>query len=174
MPTLRGQEAQQAGSIIQFALSVPVPIIDHCKGRKQEAKANVVAGAELATVEKRLFRDWRTFSQRLRTAADQVAKYHDRILPKANEALRLVQTGFQQGKFGFIDLLDTQLTTAQVRLTYQQKLLELNVAQAELEALLARHPIELKPLPLHPVPNETITARFMKKLIQRHLHAPNS
>ena len=52
--------------------------------------------------------------------------------------------GFEQGKFGFIDLLDTQRTTAEVRLAYQQKLLELNVAQAELEALLARNPTELR------------------------------
>jgi hypothetical protein len=51
-----------------------------------------------------------------------------------------VQTGFEQGKFGFIDLLDIQRTTAEVRLAYQHKLLELNVAQAELETLLACNP----------------------------------
>ena len=44
----------------------------------------------------------------------------------------------KQGKFNFIDLVDTQRTTAEVRLAYQQKLLELNIAQAELEALLRK------------------------------------
>jgi len=58
-----------------------------------------------------------------------------------------VQTGFEQGKFGFMDLLDTQRTAAEVRLAYQQKLLELNVAQAELEALLARKVVEPSPPP---------------------------
>ena len=44
-----GQDAGGAGSIVQFSLSVPVPIIDRSKGRKQEARANVsVAEAELA------------------------------------------------------------------------------------------------------------------------------
>ena len=62
--------------------------------------------------------------------------YRERILPRANEALRLVQTGFEEGKFDFIDLVDTQRTTAEVRRAYQEKLLEMNVAQAELEALL--------------------------------------
>ena len=76
----------------------------------------------------------------MRTAAEQVANYRERILPKANEALRLVQRGFEEGKFGFIDLLDTQRTAAEVRLAYQQKLLELNVAQADIEALFARVP----------------------------------
>ena len=44
--------------------------------------------------------------------------------------------GFEEGKFSFIDLVDTQRTTAEVRRTYQQKLLELNVAQAEVEAFV--------------------------------------
>ncbi len=143
-----GRMGETDQSIIQLGFSVPLPIIDSGKGRKQEAEANVsVADAELARVEQRLLRDWATASQRLRTAADQVANYRERILPKANEALRLVQTGFEQGKFGFIDLLDIQRTTAEVRLTYQQKLLELNIAQAELEALLARSPGELNSAP---------------------------
>lgn len=81
-------------------------------------------------------REWANAQKRYRTAAEQVARYRERILPKADEALRLVQTGFEQGKFAFIDLVDTQRTTAEARLAYQQKLLELNVAQAELEALL--------------------------------------
>ena len=143
-----GRIGETDQSIIQLGFSLPLPIIDTGKGKKQEAQANVsVADAELASIEQRLLRDWATARQRLRTAADQVATYRDRILPKANEALRLVQTGFEQGKFGFIDLLDTQRTTAEVRLAYQHKLLEFNVAQAELEALLARNPAGLESTP---------------------------
>jgi outer membrane protein, heavy metal efflux system len=138
-----GQEADGLGPIIQFSVSVPLPIIDRSKGRKQEARANVaVAEAQLAAVEQRLLRDWGTASQRLRTAAQQVANYRERILPKATEALRLLQRGFEEGKFGFIDLLDTQRTAAEARLAYQQKLLELNIAQADVEALLAWVPSE--------------------------------
>jgi outer membrane protein, heavy metal efflux system len=140
-----GRIGETDQSIIQLGFSLPLPIIDTGKGKKQEAQANVsVADAELASIEQRLLRDWATARQHLRTAADQVATYRDRILPKANEALRLVQTGFEQGKFGFIDLLDIQRTAAEARLAYQQKLLELNVAQADLESLLARNPAEDK------------------------------
>jgi cobalt-zinc-cadmium efflux system outer membrane protein len=136
-----GQEAEGLGPIVQFSVSVPLPIIDRSKSRKQEAKANVAAAdAELMATEQRLLRDWGMASQRLRTAAQQVASYRERILPKANEALRLLQRGFEEGKFGFIDLLDTQRTAAEVRLAYQQKLLELNVAQADVEALVASLP----------------------------------
>ena len=83
-------------------------------------QANIsVAEAELAGVEQGLISDWGIASQRLRTAASQVASYREGILPRANEALRLVQTGFEQGKFGLIDLLDTQRTAAQARLAEQ-------------------------------------------------------
>jgi len=139
-----GRIGETDQSILQLGFSFPLPIIDRAKGKKQEAQANVsVADAELTSVEQRLWWDWGTASQRLRTAAEQVSNYRERILPKANDALRLVRTGFEQGKFGFIDLLDTQRTTAEVRLAYQQKLLELNVARADLEALLAADPTEL-------------------------------
>jgi len=53
-----GQDAGGAGSIVQFSVSVPLPIIDRSKGKRQEAQANVaVAEAELAATEQRLLRD---------------------------------------------------------------------------------------------------------------------
>lgn len=124
-------------SIIQLGFSLPLPLFDTGKGRRQEAQANVrVAEAEQHAVQQQLQRELANALKRYRTAAEQVASYRERILPKAAEALRLVQTGFEQGKFNFIDLVDTQRTTAEARLAYQGKLLELNIAQAELEALL--------------------------------------
>lgn len=140
-----GREGPDDASIVEFRVSVPVPIIDRAQGRKREAQANLgIAEAELSATEQRLLRNWGNASRRFRTAAELVATYRDRILPRADDALRLVQTGFQEGKFGFIDLLDTQRTTAEARLAYQQKLLELNVAQAELQALVAQEPREPK------------------------------
>lgn len=135
-------------SIVEIRFSVPLPIFDTGKGKRREAEANLTrAEAELQAVQQQWQQEWANAQKRYRTAIEQVSNYRERILPKANEALRLVQTGFEQGKFGFIDLLDTQRTTAEARLTYQQKLLELNIAQAEIEALLPRSPVGLKPAP---------------------------
>lgn len=128
-------------SIVEFRLSLPLPIIDRAKGRKAEVRAELAAAeAEVAEIELALRRDWRRADQRYRAALAQVESYRDRILPKSAQALELVQGGFEQGKFGLIDLLDTQRTAAKARLEYQRKLLELNVAQAELEALVAAAP----------------------------------
>lgn len=147
-----GRIGETDQSIIQLGFSVPVPLIDRGKGKQQEARANVsVAEAELHGVQQQLQREWANALKRYRTAAEHVASYRERILPKANEALRLVQTGFEQGKFNFIDLVDTQRTTAEVRLAYLHKLLELNIAQAELEALVARIPGSVKPVESNPL-----------------------
>lgn len=138
-----GRLGETDESIVELHFSLPLPLFDRAKGTKQEARANVsIAEAELTGIEQRLLREWRTASQRFRAAVEQVTSYRERILPKAEKALELVRGGFEQGKFGFIDLLDTQRTTAEARLAYQQKLLELNIAQAELEALLATVPSE--------------------------------
>jgi cobalt-zinc-cadmium efflux system outer membrane protein len=132
-----GRIGETDQSIIQLGLAVPLPILDTGKGKKREARANVdVAEAELVRVQYALLREWTVAQNRYRTAVEQVRNYRERLLPKATEALRLVRTGFEQGKFGFIDLLDTQRTTAEARQAYQHKLLEMNIAHAELEALL--------------------------------------
>ncbi len=136
-----GRLGETDESIVELRFSLPLPLIDRGKGRKQEARASVsVAEAELKRVELQLLREWGAASRRLRAAVEQVTNYRERILPKSERALELVRGGFEQGKFDFIDLLDTQRTAAQARLLYQQKLLELNIAQAELEALTAHLP----------------------------------
>lgn len=132
-----GRIGETGESIVELGFTLPLPIIDRSKGRKLEARANVtIAEAELAALRQRLMAEWNKAGQRYRAAVEQAAGYRDRILPKAGEALRLVQKGFEEGKFSFIDLLDTQRTAAEAQLAFQKKLLELNLAQAELEALL--------------------------------------
>ncbi len=134
-----GRLGDTSQSIVELGLTIPLPLIDTSRGDRQEAAANVrVAEAERLAAEIRLLTEWRSACVRFRTAAGQVDTYRDRILPRANEALRLVRTGFEEGKFGFIDLLDTQRTAAEVRLAYQHRLLELGLAQAEIEYFTGR------------------------------------
>jgi len=124
-------------SIIQLGVSFPLPLLDSGQGARQETLANVdAASAELQTVRQQLQREWSSAGERCRTALAEVTRYRERILPKSREALLLVQTGFEQGKLGFIDLLDTQRTDAESQLAYQGKLLELHIALAERDALL--------------------------------------
>ncbi len=143
-----GREGGADGSsIVEFRVSLPLPIIDRSRGRQREARANVaIAEADSRAIEQRLWGRWNAARQRLRAAAEHVAASRERVLPKAEEALRLVQRGFEEGKFGLTDLLDTQRTAAAARLTHVQRLLELNSARAELESLLEATPPDATPL----------------------------
>jgi cobalt-zinc-cadmium efflux system outer membrane protein len=126
-------------NLVEFRVSLPLPLFDRGHGQTREALANRdIAQANLTATEQRLLKELRSAEARLRASAEQVGAYRERILPKAEEALRLVRAGFEEGKFGFIDLLDTQRTAVEARLAYYDKLLELNVAQAELESLLMK------------------------------------
>lgn len=132
----RGRVGLENASIVQAGVSLALPLFDRGQGRKQEARANVaVADAELVAARQRLRSARNAAERRLRTARDQVLTHRERILPGAEEAQRLVQIGFTEGKLGFIDLIDTQRTLAEARQAYIQTVLEMNVAQAELEAL---------------------------------------
>lgn len=130
-----GRDESFNEDLIEFRVSLPLPLFDNGQGRRREALARAeIARAELTATEQRLRKEFVGAEARLRAASEQAAAYRDRILPKAEEALGMVQRGFEAGKFGFIDLLDTQRTAAEARLAYLEKLLELNSAQAELEA----------------------------------------
>lgn len=132
-----GREGALDSSIVQFRITLPLPIIDRSKGRKQEARANVAgAEADLASIQQRLMRDWTAARDRFYSANQRATSYRDRILPKAKEALRLAQIGFEKGKFSYIDLADAQRSEEEAQLDYQKILLELNLAQADLECLL--------------------------------------
>lgn len=132
-----GRDEAVGAGIMGFRVSVPLPLIDRSQGKAREARAAAaIAENGIEATRQRLGREWAEAESRLRSTAAQVAAYRDRILPKAIEALRLVQEGFEQGKFAFIDMLDTQRTLAETRLAYQQQLFEMNAAQAEIEALL--------------------------------------
>lgn len=131
-----GRDAATKETLLEFRVSLPLPIFDRGQGRKREARALAeVARCDVTATEQRLLQDFAVAEARGRASGEQVEAYQTRILPKAEEALRLVRGGFEAGKFGFLDLVDTQRTLAEARLAYLDKLLELNLAHAELEAL---------------------------------------
>ncbi|MCG3147725.1 MAG: Cobalt-zinc-cadmium resistance protein CzcC [Verrucomicrobiae bacterium] len=134
-----GRDFGEKETIMEFRVSLPLPIFDRAQGRKREARAEAeIARFDLTATEQRLIRELSVVDARLRAVAEQVEAYRKRILPKAEEALQLVRGGFEAGKFGFLDLVDTQRTLAESRLAYYEKLSELNAAQAELEALVLK------------------------------------
>ena len=119
-----GREAITNNTIGEIRVGMPLPLFDTSSGKRREARATLAAAeAESVSVHLRLSREWNNALERLRVASEQARAYHR------------VQTGYDEGKFPLVDVLETRRTAAEARFAYQQKLLELNIAQAELEAL---------------------------------------
>jgi cobalt-zinc-cadmium efflux system outer membrane protein len=138
-----GRDYDANETLMALRVSIPLPLFDRAQGRKREARALAdIARYDLSATELKLTRDLAVLDERLKAAGGQVESYRTGILPKADAASRLVRTGYEAGKFGLLDILDTQRTSVQVQLDYYDRLLELNTAQAELEALLAKNLVE--------------------------------
>ena len=65
----------------------------------------------------------------------RVVEFRDKILPKAEESLKLIERGYKEGEFNYIDLLDAQRTWAETRISYIESLKNLNLLIADIERL---------------------------------------
>jgi cobalt-zinc-cadmium efflux system outer membrane protein len=127
--------------VMEIEAAISIPLFDLGGGLRREKRAELeTARVELAATTRDLAAARRTAFETFRAAADQASAYRDRILPRAEQALDLVREGFDAGKFGFIDLLDTQRTLQEARLVYIERLFDLNSARAEWEALNTTSP----------------------------------
>ncbi|MDW8343653.1 MAG: TolC family protein [Verrucomicrobiae bacterium] len=135
-----GRDEATEETMMEFRIAVPLPIFDRAQGRRRETRALAeIARLEVDNTAQQLAQDRDIALARLHTAQAQADTYRHRILPKADEALRMVRQGYEAGKFSLLDLLDTQRTAFEARLAYYDTLLELNTAAADLAAL-ADHP----------------------------------
>ncbi len=136
MPEYSFQDRGMSG---QVSLSVNVPVFDRNQGNRLSARAALMkAHAERREVELRLMAALASAFQRYQSSLQQVENYRDRIIPTAEESLRLVLLGYESGaaKFDYNAVVLAQTTLAQARLSHVQAMTELQLAISDLEALL--------------------------------------
>jgi cobalt-zinc-cadmium efflux system outer membrane protein len=117
-----------------IGLSVPLPLFNRNQGAELAAlrradKARADADAERVRVSQALTEAYRRAVQ----AQAEVAGITTEILPAAQSAYDAAVTGFELGKFGFLDVLDAQRTLFQVRAQYLRALSERYRHAADLE-----------------------------------------
>jgi len=118
-------------------LPLRLQIFDRNQGNIQRA------GAELAAARQEVRRVEMNLQQRLAAAFNnyanarqQVQQYENDILPDARESLELIQQGYRQGEFGYLELLTSQRTFFRVNLDYVTALRDLWVNITRIEGLL--------------------------------------
>ncbi|SMP52153.1 TolC family protein [Noviherbaspirillum suwonense] len=131
----RNEELGRNQAIV--GVSVPLPIFDTNRGNVLEAlRRTDKARDELAAVEIRLGSELALAVEKLTTSRQEVQALQQDILPGAQSAYEAATTGFEYGKFGFLDVLDAQRTLLQARSQYLRALSEVHRAGAEIDRIL--------------------------------------
>jgi len=120
-------------------LSLPIPLFDRNQAGVARAAAELVQQeASLSAEKNRLAKDLKIAYQTLKSAHQQVNTIKTDILPSAQRVLDAVKEGFQEGEFGFLDMLEAQSTLYESHESYVQSLGHYHHAVINLEKLLGR------------------------------------
>ncbi len=128
-------EEQQADTLV-LGFSIPLSIFDRNQGGIQEARHRLdKAGARRSAIRLQLQSNLADIYNRLSIAHQQVTSLKEDILPGAGKAFNAVQEGYRYGKFGLIDVLDSQRTLFESRSRYLDALGNYHKAVLEIERI---------------------------------------
>ena len=130
----RAQENRE--NLPLFTLSMPLPFFDRNQGNVLEAIRRVEkARDEQSATASRLDSELGQTYERLKAVEMEVKTLRDELLPGAKSAFDAATTGYQLGKFGFLDAIDAQRTLFQSNQQYVKALAEFHRAVADIERL---------------------------------------
>ena len=118
-------------------VSIPIPLFDRNQGNLGEAvsrqdKAHDELAATRVRVQSEAMQAW----EQLDMARGEALVLEKEVLPGAQSALDAATTGFEYGKFAFLDVLDAQRTLFQARAQYLRALAAAHRARAQLDSIL--------------------------------------
>lgn len=122
-----------------LSLQIGVPLLIHDRNQGNILKAHSELGAAQRNVDRvglllqeQLAEAFRQYE----VAREQVEQYRQAILPDAKRSLDLVRIGYQQGEFGYLELLTAQQTYSRTNVTYVESLRELWLSAVQIEGML--------------------------------------
>lgn len=131
----RSEELGRSQAVV--GLSLPLPLFDRNQGTELAALRRVEqARDEVAATAARLEAELVQAREEYAAARAQALALQDEILPGARSAYAAAGTGFEHGKFGFLDVLDAQRTLLQAQSHYLTTLADAHRAQAVIDRIL--------------------------------------
>lgn len=134
-----GQKREGPGRERQgiVGLSVPLPVFDRNQGAIREAERKIdKSRAELTFTQQRLAAEVSQAAIRLNAALDQERVIREEVLPGGQSAFVAARTGFDAGKFNFLEVLDAQRTYFQAQVQHLRTISEAHRAAADLATLI--------------------------------------
>jgi cobalt-zinc-cadmium efflux system outer membrane protein len=120
-------------------VTIPLPVFDRNQGAAYEASRRAdKARDEVEAARVRLRAELSQASARLSNARASLAVLRDTVLPAARQAYDASVTGFEAGKFGFLDVIDAQRGLLQARARTLNTLVAAWQAATAIDRLLGR------------------------------------
>ena len=127
---------QENVDTVQMGIEIPAPFFNRNQGNIQKGKAlSRKAKSENQSVYNELLFQLKKNFNSYNVERKRVVEFRDKILPRAEESLKLIEKGYKEGEFNYIDLLDAQRTWAETRISYIESLKNLNLLIADIERL---------------------------------------
>ena len=128
------EETNDNSFIVEF--SIPIQLFDRNQGGIAEARHRLAkARAQRRAVELKLNAALAAGYSRMANAHSRVTSLKTKILPGARTAFEAVNEGYRFGKFGYLELLDSQRTWFNARSQFLDALAEYHKAVADVERL---------------------------------------
>lgn len=122
---------------VVLELSIPLPILNRNQGAILEAQRSISEAAEQQrAAEIRVSTSLTESFEAVASAHEQVTALRQRVLPGAKEAFAIVNEGYREGRFSYLDVLDAQRTWIEARTLHVRTLVDYHTAVAELERLV--------------------------------------
>ncbi len=132
-PTEFGARNNQA---FRLGASIPIPVWDQNLGniaaaQQERLKVEAERGASRAALILMLAKAYDTQSGALR----EMEVLRNSALPNARRAVETIESGYSQGRFNLLEVLDAQSTSAQVALREQEALVSFHTSVATIQGL---------------------------------------
>jgi outer membrane protein, heavy metal efflux system len=138
--TLRGgyrRLAETNDNALVFGVVVPLMIFNRNQGSIQESRHRLTKAETNKRVTKvRVNRALADAYKALAFAFSEVNALQKQVLPGAQKAFDLINEGYRFGKFGFLDVLDSQRTLFKAKAQYLSSLTAYHIAVADVERLI--------------------------------------
>jgi cobalt-zinc-cadmium efflux system outer membrane protein len=128
------QDTGNKGMIL--GASIPIPLSNRNQGNIQTARAQTVkAQDQYWELELALENKLAISHKELVRSYNEAEKIRSTVLKSAVQSFELAKEGYKEGKFEYLDMLDSQKTLFEVRERYIQALLNYHQSRADIEYL---------------------------------------
>jgi len=125
-----------------FSVSLPIPVWDRNQGAIEEARQlRAVAEAEQRILEQGLYRRLNKAFGTMTASCKEANRLQSHIIPSAGQTLSKLRDGYEQGRFGVLDVLNANTTLANAKVRHVDSLVNCHSSAAEIEYLTGINPL---------------------------------